>query len=93
MVDYDDRDLLAQAPAAARYVLPAAKVANKTYWSTLSKDLTDHLANSATLQVLHNPDLKVYSRVGESAEEFAARCQQVAADAADKKAVPHWRTS
>ena len=88
VVDYDDRDLLAQAPAAARYVLPAAKVANKTYWSTLSKDLTDHLANSATLQVLHNPDLKVYSRVGESAGEFAARCQQVAADAADKKAVP-----
>ncbi|MCB0903604.1 MAG: hypothetical protein KDC17_05390, partial [Actinobacteria bacterium] len=67
---------------------PAAKVANKTYWSALSKDLTDHLAGSATLQVLHNPDLKVYSRVGESAGEFAARCQQVAADAADKKAVP-----
>jgi hypothetical protein len=88
VVDYDDRDLLSQAPAAARYVLPAAKIANKAYWSTLSKDLTDHLANSATLEVLHNPDLKVYSRVGESVEDFSARCQQVAEDAADKKAVP-----
>ncbi len=88
VVDYDDRDLLAQAPAAARYVLPAAKIANKTYWSTLSRDLTDHLANSATLEVLHNPDLKVYSRIGESAEDFATRCRQAAEDAADKKAVP-----
>jgi hypothetical protein len=88
VVDYDDRDLLSQAPAAARYVLPAAKIANKAYWSTLSKDLTDHLANSATLEVLHNPDLKVYSRVGESVEDFSARCQQVAEDEADKKAVP-----
>ncbi len=88
VVDYDDRDLLAQAPAAARYVLPAAKITSKTYWSTLSKDLTDHLANSATLEVLHNPDLKVYSRIGESAEDFATRCRQAAEDAADKKAVP-----
>ncbi len=85
-VDYDDRDLGSQAPAAARYVLPAAKIANKTYWAQLQKDLTDHLVHHESLEVLHNPDLKLYSRVGETADAFAARCQQVAAAQADTRA-------
>ena len=84
VVDYDDRDLLASAPAAARYVIPTAKVANKTYWSTLQRDLTDHLVATESLEVQHNPDLKLYSRAGESPEEFAVRCQAVAGEQADK---------
>jgi hypothetical protein len=88
VVDYDDRDLVAQAPANARYVIPAAKVANKTYWATLQRDLTDHLVATESLGVLQNPDLKLFSRVGETADEFTARCLQVAMAEADKKAVP-----
>jgi len=88
VVDYDDRDLLPTAPPVARYVLPAAKTGTKTYWTTLSKDLTDHLARSESLEVLHNADLELYARAGESAAEFTARCQQVAMAEADKKAVP-----
>jgi len=88
VVDYDDRDLVPGAPANARYVLPTAKIGAKTYWSTLSKDLTDHLVANESLEVLSNPDLKLFARVGESPEEFAARCQQVAAAEADKKAAP-----
>ena len=87
-VDYDDRDLLSTAPAAARYVIPAAKIATKTYWTTLTKDLTDHLAHNESLDVLQNPDLKLYARVGETPEEFAARCHQAAMAEADKKAAP-----
>ncbi|MCU0277705.1 MAG: DUF853 family protein [Candidatus Nanopelagicales bacterium] len=86
-VDYDDRDLLANAPANARYVIPAAKIGQKTYWSTLQKDLADYLVAHETLEVMHNPELKLYSRVGETPEEFASRCQQVAMAEADKKAV------
>ena len=86
VVDYDDRDLLAVAPNAARYVIPAAKVGTKTYWTTLQRDLADHLVASESLQVWHNPDLKLYSRVGESEQEFAARCGQVGAEQADKQA-------
>lgn len=87
-VDYDDRDLVSAAPAAARYVIPAAKIANKTYWTTLQRDLTDHLVRNEAMEVQTNPDLKVFSRAGESPEQFAARCQEVAMAEADKKAVP-----
>lgn len=87
-VDYDDRDLLTQAPANARYVLPTAKIANKTYWSTLSKDLTDHVVAHEQREVLSNPDLKLFARPGETPEDFAARCRQTAAAEADKKAAP-----
>ncbi len=86
-VDYDDRDLLATAPANARYVIPAAKIGQKTYWTTLQKDLADHLVASEAMQIQHNPDLKLYSRAGESPEDFAVRCQQAAMAEADKKAV------
>ncbi len=84
VVDYDDRDLQATAPANARYVIPAAKVANKTYWTTLQRDLTDHLVATESLEVQFNPDLKLYSRVGESPEEFAVRCSVEAAEGANK---------
>jgi hypothetical protein len=84
VVDYDDRDLVASAPAAARYVIPAAKVANKTYWTTLQRDLTDHLVATESLEVQFNPDLKLYSRVGETPDEFAARCSAAAAEQANK---------
>ena len=62
VVDYDDRDLLAQAPLPR--ARPAAGVGREQdVLVDVEQDLTDHLAGSATLQVLHNPDLKVYSRV------------------------------
>ena len=88
VVDYDDRDLLPDAPPAARYVLPAAKVSTQAYWTTLKKDLTDYLVRNKPLDVQHNPDLKLYSRTGETPEHFAARCQEAAMAEADKKAVP-----
>lgn len=88
VVDYDDRDLLSVAPANARYVLPEAKIGQKTYWSTLQKDLTDHLVATQSKEVLHNPDLKLYSRAAETPDDFAARCQVAAMAEADKKAAP-----
>lgn len=84
-VDYDDRDLLAEAPPAARYVVPEAKIANKTYWTTLKRDLTDYLVRSKPLEIMVNTDLKAYSRPGESPDEFAARCAELAGAEADKK--------
>jgi hypothetical protein len=87
-VDYDDRDLGAAAPANARYVLPEAKIGQKTYWSQLQKDLTDHLVANESKEILANPDLKLYSRSGETPEDFATRCQSAAMAEADKKAVP-----
>jgi hypothetical protein len=84
-VDYDDRDLLPEPPAGAVYTLPPSEVGAKTWWTTLQRDLTDHLTRSMSLEVPTNPDLKLYGRIGESTEEFAARCAAAAADAGDRQ--------
>ncbi|MCB0916191.1 MAG: ATP-binding protein [Actinobacteria bacterium] len=82
-VDYDDRDLIPEAPTAARFAVPEAKIGTKTYWTALRRDLTDHLVRSAGLDIFGNSALKIYSRVGETEEEFRARCAQVGKDRAD----------
>ena len=82
-VDYDDRDLRDTAPAAIAYRLSAAPIAERSFWSSLPKDLVDDLARRRTLEIPANATLRLYGRPGESADEFAARCRQVADDAAD----------
>ena len=82
-VDYDDRDLLSAPVGAVRYALPPAEVGKKTWWTALQRALADHLTATRTVEVLVNPDLKLYSRVGETPEQFAVRCAQVADDGAD----------
>ena len=47
------------------------------------KGLVDHLYRDRPLQLQRNAGLKLASRVGETAEEFAARCRAAAEDAAD----------
>jgi Bacterial protein of unknown function (DUF853) len=84
-VDYDDRDLIGAAPAGVRYALPDAPIDSKTYWKTLERDITDHLVRNRQLQVFANPALKAYSRVGETQEQFQARCREIADGEADKK--------
>ncbi len=85
-VDYDDRDLLAVAPQGAVYTLPVADIGRKTWWTDLKRSLTDHLASTLKVQILVNPELKLYSRVGETSEQFTERCA-LAADAKADAAV------
>ena len=84
-VDYDDRDFAAPAPPGARFAVPEAKIATKTYWTSLQRDLVDYLVRSKPLELLANTELKLYSRPGETPEEFAARCVAAAEAEADKK--------
>ena len=84
-VDYDDRDFVVEAPAGARFVVPEAKIATKTYWSGLQRDLVDYLVRNKPLELLANAELKLFSRPGESPEEFSARCAIAAEAEADKK--------
>lgn len=85
-VDYDDRDFAAPAPTGSRFAVPEAKIATKTYWTSLQRDLVDYLVRSKPLELLANTELKLYSRPGESADDFAARCVAAAEAEADKKA-------
>jgi hypothetical protein len=82
-VDYDERDLRTESPADAVYVMSDARLATKSLFSGIERDLKDYLARSLTMDVPANSDLKLYGRPGESAETFEVRCLQVADALAD----------
>lgn len=86
IVDYDDRDLSKEEPADPVYVLPDAKIKNKTYFNQAQSAIKDHLYRNQELEILFNPDLQCYSQINESRENFAQRCQSIADDFADKDA-------
>lgn len=85
-VDYDDRDLREVAPERAAYRLPDAPIDTKTYFTKAEKAIKDKLYRDQTVTVLANAELKLYSRPGESEEDFVARCQTAADAAADEDA-------
>lgn len=85
-VDYDDRDLLLEAPAGAVYRLTDAPIATKAFWTGLQRDLVAHLVASRTVELWQNRSLKLVSRPGESQEDFAARAATAASEAADAEA-------
>ncbi len=82
-VDYDDRDFRAGGPADATYVLPMAPLDKASYFTSVSTDLKNYLLRNRSVEVFKNPELKIYSRVGETRESFAERCRAAAEDAAD----------
>lgn len=82
-VDYDDRDLRTDPPAGAVYQLTDAKLANKTYWSSMEKAIRDQLVRTSTVDIGMNKTLKLYGRPGESADDFEARCLKFADEKAD----------
>lgn len=84
IVDYDDRDLVKKAPENAIYVLPDAKIKNKTYFTAAKSAVKDHLYREKEITLFHNPSLKLYSRAGESESDFEQRCQTAADEKADQ---------
>ena len=63
----------ADVAPGARYVLTDAPIAKKTYWTQLRKDIVDHLVRNRKLEIQANRTLKLWSRPGESPEQFAER--------------------
>ena len=86
IVDYDDRDLSKKEPENPIYILPDAKIKNKTYFTQAQKAIKDHLYRNKELELFFNPDLKSYSQVNETREAFELRCEQIADGMADKDA-------
>ncbi len=86
LVDFDDRDFGAEAPASAPYVLPQAPIAEASFWKSLGRDIRARLVGSRALELQRNRTLKLVSRPGESGEDFAARCDTAAQTAADAEA-------
>ena len=83
-VDHDPRDFRSEAPAGATYRVPDVALSNKALYSSVRKDLVEHLFRTRTMSLLANPSLKLISRPGESAEDFAARCDAAAVDKVDQ---------
>ena len=85
-VDYDDRDLRADPPAGAVYVLPDAKIHTKTFFNDARRALKDQLYRSESLTLYRNAALKLYSRVDESEDDFRTRCREHADRRLDEEA-------
>jgi len=86
VVDYDERDLRSEPPADAVYALPDAPIDRAAYFRDIERRLRDQLYRTRTVEVWHNPSLKLFSRVGEEQEAFAERCRRVATERAEAEA-------
>ncbi len=84
-VDFDDRDFVNDGPTNPVYVMPSFNL-TATAIKKAQTDLRARLYTGETLSLQHNPDLKLWSRPGESAEDFAKRCEAAADDKADEAA-------
>ncbi len=84
-VDFDDRDFVADPPAEAIYVMPEFNL-TATALKKAQTDLKGRIHRGETLQLHTNTDLKLWSRPGESVDDFATRCEKAADEAADAAA-------
>ena len=70
-VDYDDRDLRAEPPDGGAYVLPGVPLDKATFFRDAAREIQRRLTDTQTLELLRNAELDLYSRPGETAEQFA----------------------
>jgi len=84
-VEHDDRDFIDDPRDGAEYQVPDAPIDDAGYFSGAAKAIQAHLHRERSVEVFRNPDLKVYGRVGESRDEFLARCRKVADQAIDEE--------
>ncbi|WP_420453199.1 helicase HerA domain-containing protein [Ilumatobacter sp.] len=82
-VDHDERDLRPSAPDGVAYRMCDAKIATKTYWSSLGRSIRDELVRTSTIEVATNDELDLHGRPGESDDDFARRCRERADELAD----------
>ena len=82
-VDYDDRDLRPEPPNGAAYVLPSVKLDEASFFRDAARQIQRRLTDTETLELLRNAELDLYSRPGETQEQFAARADEAAKAAAD----------
>jgi hypothetical protein len=85
LVDYDDRDLRPDPPPGATYELPEPAVGESRFFRDAASTLRAHLVRTRPLSVFVNRPLKLTSRVGETPEAFAIRCDTVAQTEADRE--------
>jgi len=83
-VDHDPRDMTDDPFTPAPYELPEARIDSKTFWKSLGAAFKDQTYREGKITIYKNASLKMYSRVGESQDDFAARCSVAADEMADQ---------
>jgi hypothetical protein len=86
LVDFDDRDLTADPPSDAAYVLPTAPIGRASFFGDAEREIRGRLVDRRALEVFRNRALKLTSRPGESRDDFLERCDTAAQAAADQEA-------
>ncbi len=81
-VDFDDRDFTTEAPPDPVYVLPRFDISASAV-RRAGAELKTKLSFDETVTLERNRALKLWSRPGETAEQFSARCRASAEDGAD----------
>lgn len=84
-VDFDDRDFTSEVPEGAIYVLPEFDLKAAAI-KRVGTDLKTKLAFDEVMTLQRNAELKLWSRPGETLEEFTARCEAAADEGADEAA-------
>ena len=84
-VDYDDRDWTDVAPEGARYVLGGPELDRAAYFRDFAKEVKEHLYRSREVRIFKNAALKLYSRVGETEDDFLTRCDRAAEERSDEE--------
>ncbi len=82
-VDYDERDFRNEPPEGAAYVLSEAPLDSAQFFTSAESAIKEHLYRHAEVSVMFNPTLKLYSRIGETEDEFQQRLDSAAEEAAD----------
>lgn len=85
-VDFDARDLRTERPAGTVFYIPPVNLGTATLFRDIERDLKALLQREQTIEVFANKELKLYSRVGETEEDFRKRCLDAARSEADRDA-------
>jgi hypothetical protein len=86
LVDFDERDFRPDPPAGATYVITEAPIAKSAFFKDAARQIQQRLVDTRPLEISRNRKLKLASRPGESADDFARRCDEAAQAAADTEA-------
>ena len=82
-VDYDDRDFRTEPLDGASYVLSSAPIDKESFFRDAARSIQRRVTDQQTLELFRVRGLNVYSRPGETREQFEARADEAAQAAAD----------
>jgi hypothetical protein len=85
-VDFDDRDFRTEPLDGASYVLSSAPLDRASFFRDAARSIQRRVTDRQTLELFRCAGLDLYSRPGETREQFEARADEAAQAAADAEA-------